>query len=88
MICRKMEDPIEHDWMAVKRILRYFKGTATFGIKFGSDTVKVTGYGNADWAGCHESRRSTSGYVFLMGQEAIGLGLKETASDCAIKRRG
>jgi hypothetical protein len=77
MICRKMQDPTEHDWMAVKRILRYVKGTATFGIKFGSDTVKVTGYGDADWAGCHESRRSTSGYVFLMGQGAVAWASKK-----------
>jgi hypothetical protein len=77
MACRKMQDPTEQDWMAVKRILRYIKGTSTFGIKFGSSTDKVTGYGDADWAGCHESRKSTSGYVFLMGNGAVAWASKK-----------
>ena len=77
MACRKMQDPNEQDWMAVKRILRYIKGTTSFGVKFGSNAVKVTGYGDADWAGCHDSRKSTSGYVFLMGSGAVAWASKK-----------
>jgi hypothetical protein len=51
----------------VKHILRYLRGTLDFGLLLrhssGSDLVVYT---DADWAGCPNTRCSTSGYaVFL-----------------------
>lgn len=57
----------EH-WQAVKRIIRYLSGTRDFGIVYGNsgsiDALK--GYTDADYAGCLETRRSRSGFVFLL----------------------
>jgi transposase InsO family protein len=56
-------------WRAVKRILRYLKGTTELGISFSrgsSSEVDLLGYSDADWAGEEDSRRSTTGYSFFL----------------------
>ena len=54
--------------MAVKRIFRYIFGTKTLGIKFKqSDVFNLTGYSDSDWAGDVKDRKSTSGFVFMLG---------------------
>ena len=36
-----------------------------------SDDLKVIGYSDSDYAGCLDSRRSTSGYIFMLAGGAI-----------------
>ncbi|XP_071740905.1 uncharacterized mitochondrial protein AtMg00810-like [Rutidosis leptorrhynchoides] len=66
-ICLFMHDPREQHFSALKRILRYIKGTLDLGLQlFASSTTSFTAYSDADWAGFPSTRRSTSGYcVFL-----------------------
>ena len=55
--------------MAIKRILRYLKGTFNFGLMYSEHSSSVcVGYADADWA---EDRKSTSGYVFMLGGAAV-----------------
>lgn len=50
---------------SLKRVLRYLKGTADFALTYRkTDAPLITGYVDADWANCSETRRSTSGYIF------------------------
>ena len=57
---------------AVKRIISYLKGTRTHGILFdGSNPTTVMGYTDADWAGCLDSRRSTTGNIFLSNRGPV-----------------
>ena len=64
------ESPTVAHWNAVKRVLRYVKGTQTLGIMFGrTDSSVPIGYCDSDWAGCKQSRKSTEGYVFLLSGE-------------------
>jgi hypothetical protein len=35
------------------------------------EALEVQGFSDADWAGCIDTRRSTTGYVFLLGGAAI-----------------
>jgi hypothetical protein len=51
----------------MKRILRYLRGTPDFGLLLRhSSSSDLVAYTDADWDGCPETRRSTSGYaVFL-----------------------
>ena len=59
------ENPTEYDWMCVKRIFRYIKGSINIGIKFYKNSNLICkGYSDADWAGECKSRKSTSGYIF------------------------
>eukprot|EP00253_Pinus_taeda_P018932 PITA_18932 len=72
LISRFMERPKEAHWQAVKRILRYVKGTKMFGILYNvSEHSHLVGYTDSDWAGSVDDRKSTSGYVFHMGSGAI-----------------
>lgn len=61
----------EH-WQAVKRIFRYLKLTAHYKIVF-SKSLKINlfGYTDADYAGCIDTRKSTSGYVFVLANAPI-----------------
>ncbi|XP_041004064.1 secreted RxLR effector protein 161-like [Juglans microcarpa x Juglans regia] len=36
-----------------------------------TDSLEITGYSDSDFAGCFDSRKSTSGYVFLLAGGAI-----------------
>lgn len=52
-------------WQALKKILRYVKGTLDFKLKYekNSETDVLVGYADADWAG-DEDRKSTTGFTF------------------------
>ena len=66
-------DPRRSHWLAVKHVLRYVHGTQNIGIEFvkSDSTPKLNGYSDADWGGCHESRKSTSGFVFKLCGGAV-----------------
>lgn len=50
---------------AVRRIIAYIKGTSIFGNRFaGFGADSPNGYTDADYAGCHESRQSTTVSIF------------------------
>ena len=71
-VTRFSAKPTREHWTAVKRILRYLKGTSNLGLLYRQDTpAEITGYSDADWAGDVGDRKSTSGYVFLLGGAAI-----------------
>jgi hypothetical protein len=66
-ICLYMHDPREPHLAALKCILRYLQGTTDFGLTMRrSPPSELVVYTDADWAGCPDTRRSTSGHaVFL-----------------------
>lgn len=65
-------DPCPTHWQALKRVLQYLQETQTQGIRFsGSGDGELVGYLDADWAGDIESRRSTSGYAFMLNGGCI-----------------
>jgi len=66
---------------AVKRVLRYLKGTAekTFKINkvsFTPTSVPLVAYTDSDWAGDKNSRRSTSGYIIQIFGNTVSFGSK------------
>jgi hypothetical protein len=69
-------NPNPKHWSLLIGVLRYVKGTLDYGIRHspcaagdvrGGLGLKPEGYVDSDWAGCMDTRRSTSGYVFFMG---------------------
>ena len=59
-------------WKAAKRVMRYLKRTKDHMLTYRkSDLFEIIGYSDSDFAGCQDSRRSTSGYVYLLGGGAI-----------------
>ena len=73
-VSRFMEDPREDHWAAVKRLLRYVKGTVNHGIIFpktGGSRLQLTVFSDADMAGDIDGRRSTSGVVVFLRSAPI-----------------
>jgi hypothetical protein len=74
MLCRVNSKPTEESLTAAKHILRYLKSTVHTGITYqqsdlfnAKGEVVISGFCDADWAGDTLTRKSTSGYVLLMG---------------------
>eukprot|EP00873_Tetraselmis_striata_P044116 jgi/Tetstr1/464380/TSEL_009173.t1 len=72
-LCRVMAKSEERHRQAAKRVLRYLKGTKTLGLTFsgGKADGLLHGYCDADWAGDVVSRRSTTGFVFMLCGAAV-----------------
>ena len=71
-LARFNSSPQKEHWTALKRVLRYLKGTLNHGIFYKQDGLnKCIGYSDADWAGDISDRKSTSGYVFMLSGGAI-----------------
>lgn len=73
-----MHEPSVSDYNFLKRILRYVKGTADWGIDFNRDTdFTVRAYIDSDWAGCQTTRRSTGGFCTFLGSNIISWSSKK-----------
>ena len=57
---------------ALKRIIKYVKTTAEFGVWYSKDTSDVlAGYSDVDWAKNANDRKSTSGVCIYVGNNLI-----------------
>jgi hypothetical protein len=75
--CLFMHDPRTPHLAHVKRILRYLKGTLDHGLQINSSSpTSLTVYSDADWTGCPDTRRSTSGYCVYLGDNVVSWSLK------------
>jgi hypothetical protein len=75
--CLFMHDPRIPHFNHVKRILRYLKGTLDHGLHINSSSpTTLTAYSDADWAGCPDTRRSTSGYCVFLGNNLVSWSSK------------
>lgn len=72
--------PTKQHWIAVKRILRYLKGTHTYGLLYTKQSISTcVGFSDSDWGGDLDDRKSTSGYVFQIGKTAVSWKSKKQA---------
>jgi hypothetical protein len=71
-----MHDPRESHLTATKRILRYRQGTLDHDFLRRAPTSDFIVYTDADWAGCPDTRRSTSGYVVFLGDNLVSCSSK------------
>lgn len=76
-VCQKMHAPSQADFMNLKRILRYLKGTLSLGINHcGNTDLTLRAYSDSDWAGCKDTRRSTGGFCTFLGRNIISWSAK------------
>jgi hypothetical protein len=76
-VCLHMHAPRECHAAMLKRILRYLKGTIDFGLHLHTATTPtLTAYTDADWAGCPDTRRSTSGFCIYIGDALVSWSSK------------
>ena len=83
-LARFMSAPTSVHNKAVRQVMRYLAGTRDLGLVYGGSdqTNQPYGYSDADWAGDLDSRRSTSGFVFLMAGAAVSWGSKLMQGVC------
>ena len=77
-ICRKMSKPRRRDWDKLVRLAKYLKGKERYvqSYRYQKSTAKdsnkfVNVWVDTDWAGCPETRRSTSGGIVMLNQHPI-----------------
>ena len=77
----QFSNPGQLHWAAVKRVLRYLRGTAGYQLTYGaghggpsSDRTRsfdLHAYCDSDWGTNPDDRRSVTGYVFMLGRGAV-----------------
>jgi hypothetical protein len=73
-----MHEPHDLHWTVVKRILRYLKSTADYGLFINKcSSSQLYAYSDADWAGCPDDRKSTSGYCIYLGSNLLSWSSKK-----------
>ena len=71
-VAKYCSEPTKEHWTAVKRIMRYLKGTHNFGLLYKkSNSDSCIGFSDSDWAGDLVDWRSTSGYIFQAAGTAV-----------------
>jgi hypothetical protein len=71
VLTRYMSNPSSEHWLAAKAVLRYIAGTLDYGVIYNANKPGLVAYCDADYAGDIDTRRSTTGYVFIMHGGAI-----------------
>ncbi|KAG8499759.1 hypothetical protein CXB51_006518 [Gossypium anomalum] len=71
-VCQFMHAPTTAHMVALKRILRYLRGTLSHGLVFRqSDRLSLVGYADANWGLDFDDRRSTTGYCVYFGHTPV-----------------
>ncbi|CAH9086618.1 unnamed protein product [Cuscuta epithymum] len=73
LVSKFMHAPPTTHILAVKRIFRYLQGTTDFSLLLqpSSAAPTILAYSDADWGGCPDSSRSTSGFAIFFGPNLV-----------------
>ena len=68
-------------WITAKHVLRYVRGTITYGLRYTSSSgVLLSGFSDSNWVGSAVDRKSTYGYCFSMGSAMISWSSRKEGS--------
>ena len=69
---RYQSNPGLNHWKATKKVMRYLQGTKDYMLIYRRTySLEVIGYSDADFVGCVDSRKSTSGYIFKLADGVV-----------------
>ena len=72
MLDRYQSNPSIKHWKVVKKVLHYLQGTKDYMLTYKrTNNLDIIGYSYSDYAGCKDTKRSTSSYVFMLSNEPI-----------------
>lgn len=72
MLGRYLSNPGSQHWKAAKKVLRYLQGTKDLMLTYQrTSLLDVVGFCDADFAGCIDDKKSTTGYIFMMAGGAV-----------------
>ena len=67
LLGRYLSNPGSQHWKAAKKVLRYLQGTKDLMLTYQrTSLLDVVGFCDADFAGCIDDKKSTTGYIFMM----------------------
>ncbi|KAK4351562.1 hypothetical protein RND71_030875 [Anisodus tanguticus] len=76
-VCLFMHDPRVEHMNALKRIIRYIQGTLDYGLHlYPLSASTLASYTDANWGGCPDTRRFTSGYCMFLGDSLVSWSAK------------
>ncbi|PKU80183.1 Retrovirus-related Pol polyprotein from transposon TNT 1-94 [Dendrobium catenatum] len=76
-LSQHMHDPAALHFRLLKRLLRYIKGTVTFGLPILKSTLQLRTFSDADWAGDPNTWKSTSGFCTFLGDMLVSWTMKK-----------
>jgi transposase InsO family protein len=83
-LSRYLDQPTIFHWNAVKKLIRYLKGTLNYGIVYRKSLIanfnKISGYSDSDYGSDTENRKSTSGFLTLYNDGIISWCSKKESS--------
>ena len=68
---RFMSNPGIDHWHALERVMRYLRGTMSYGIHYSGHPAVLEGYSDSNWISDVDELYATSGYVFTLGGGAV-----------------
>lgn len=81
-VCLHEHDPREPHLAALNCVLRYVLATLELGLHLCfSSQFELIVYSYANWAGCPDTRKSTSGYAVFFGDNLISRSSKSQNTD-------
>ena len=77
-LSQHLDNPDVSDWVMVKHVLRYVKGTLGYKLFYTKsvDGLCLAGYSDSDWGTCVDDRRSTTGYIFTLNPQGPPISWK------------
>ncbi|PKU78985.1 Retrovirus-related Pol polyprotein from transposon TNT 1-94 [Dendrobium catenatum] len=76
-ICQHMHQPRNSDFQSLKRLLRYIKGSLSFGLPIQTGQMTLRSYSDADWGADTMDRKSISGFCTFLGPNLISWSVKK-----------
>nr|GFA28618.1 hypothetical protein [Tanacetum cinerariifolium] len=81
MCARYQARPTDKHHQAIKRIFKYLKGTITIGLWYSKDFgFALTAFADANYAGCQDTRKSTSGSAQFLEDKLVSWSSKKQKS--------
>ncbi|XP_020673545.2 uncharacterized protein LOC110093100 [Dendrobium catenatum] len=76
-VCQHMHQLTTQHFQALKRLLRYVKGTLSFGLPLTTGDLTLRTYTDADWASDSSDRKSVSGFCSFLGPNLKSWSVKK-----------
>lgn len=79
-LARATNPPTEQHWQMGLRMVAYLKATRNLALEYRKGSEGLVGWVDADYAGCLDTRRSTTGYLFKLHDSPIAWSSKRQAT--------
>ncbi|CAN6202460.1 unnamed protein product [Urochloa humidicola] len=70
-LSRFTSNPGDDHWRGIDRVMRYLRGTMSYGIHYSGYPGVLEGYSDSNWITDADELKATSGYVFTLGGGAV-----------------